>query len=632
MSSLAHPVHLPTHHSKYESSSKQATHQSPPRNCEISPLTSKHFRVSLTSLPRSCALTSNSGQQQPTLNGVRTELNGAPAVSSITSGPVPSAPHPPTSPISFTPDQINALRAQIQAFKLISQGQPVPEQLQHAIRPHSNVTVDLEKILAPSDVGTRIVDAAVKMQKGVVPPTTAVVDRQKSTEVQVKDEETASAPNPSITLADVPEKDKNSGIYPYNAFRMPFTHLTRPSDMDPSLFATRLQKLLIPSVMPPGLDVHQIINERDRFIEARVSQRVRELENLQATIGDGGFDSVTDDILGLSGKENEQDAAKYSASTAHGKLCALIELKSLRLLEKQRSMRALVAERLIQGTLLPLNRADFRRVRKPTLRDARMTEQAERRQRVDRERRAKHKHVEQLAVICSHGRDLINVGRQAQDRVVRLGRAVINFHAYTEKEEQKRIERISKERLKALKADDEEAYMKLIDTAKDTRITHLLRQTDAYLDSLAQAVIAQQNEGAATVIGNFESEEGPTSEATFGAQVNKELVEEKGRVDYYAVAHRISERISKQPVLLRGGTLKDYQLKGLQWMVSLYNNKLNGILADEMASLISTSYLSDTLLTWCNPRVLARRFRPFLWWHSSSNQRNNGGHISSSSP
>jgi len=595
MSSLVHSVHLPTHHSKYESSSKQATHQSHPRNCEISLLTSKHFRVSLTSLPSLCALTSNSDQQQPTLNGVRTELNGAPAVSSITSGPVPSAPHPPTSPISFTSDQINALRAQIQAFKLISQGQPVPEQLQHAIRPHTNVTVDLEKILAPSDVGTRIVDAAVKMQKGVVPPTAAAADNQKVTEVLVKDEEAASAPNPSITLADVPERDKNSGIYPYNAFRMPFTHLTRPSDTDPSLFATRLQKLLIPSVMPPGLDVHQIINERDRFIEARVSQRVRELENLRATIGDGGFDSVTDDILGLGlRKENEQDAAKYSASTAHGKLCALIELKSLRLLEKQRSMRALVAERLIQGTLLPLNRADFRRVRKPTLRDARMTEQAERRQRVDRERRAKHKHVEQLTIICSHGRDLINVGRQAQDRVVRLGRAVINFHAYTEKEEQKRIERISKERLKALKADDEEAYMKLIDTAKDTRITHLLRQTDAYLDSLAQAVIAQQNEGAATVVGNFEIEEGPASEATFGAQVNKDLVEEKGRVDYYAVAHRISERISKQPILLRGGTLKDYQLKGLQWMVSLYNNKLNGILADEMASLISASLIYRT--------------------------------------
>ena len=53
------------------------------------------------------------------------------------------------------------------------------------------------------------------------------------------------------------------------------------------------------------------------------------------------------------------------------------------------------------------------------------------------------------------------------------------------------------------------------------------------------------------------------------------------------VAHRIKEKVTRQPSILVGGTLKEYQLKGLQWMVSLYNNKLNGILADEMVSLES---------------------------------------------
>jgi hypothetical protein len=50
------------------------------------------------------------------------------------------------------------------------------------------------------------------------------------------------------------------------------------------------------------------------------------------------------------------------------------------------------------------------------------------------------------------------------------------------------------------------------------------------------------------------------------------------------------EDISAQPALLRtpelaDGTramLREYQMVGLRWMVSLYNNKLNGILADEM--------------------------------------------------
>lgn len=45
------------------------------------------------------------------------------------------------------------------------------------------------------------------------------------------------------------------------------------------------------------------------------------------------------------------------------------------------------------------------------------------------------------------------------------------------------------------------------------------------------------------------------------------------------------EEITDQPTLLRppnGAKLREYQMVGLQWMVSLYNNHLNGILADEM--------------------------------------------------
>jgi ATP-dependent helicase STH1/SNF2 len=50
---------------------------------------------------------------------------------------------------------------------------------------------------------------------------------------------------------------------------------------------------------------------------------------------------------------------------------------------------------------------------------------------------------------------------------------------------------------------------------------------------------------------------------------------------YYHDTHRHSEIVS-QPRMLQGGDLKEYQLAGLEWLVSLYNNNLNGILADEM--------------------------------------------------
>jgi ATP-dependent helicase STH1/SNF2 len=350
------------------------------------------------------------------------------------------------------------------------------------------------------------VDAAVKAAKGE--PGTPAVAATILREGAVKPEEEDTLP---VDSADYPkgpffEDSVNSGIYPYNGYRHPFSHLKRPSDMDPQLFATRLQRLIIPTIMPAaGLDAHHIINERERFIDARIQHRILELEAMPATMGDGIFDPNID-MADDDSKENANTSAttleslkSYSAlihpsRTAHGKLRAVIELTSLRLLDKQHALRASVAERLTHGTMLPLNRLDFRRVRKPTIRDARMTEQLERKQRLERERRAKHKHVEPLTVICNHSKELLAANRLAQERVLRINRAVLTFHATTEREEQKRIERLAKERLRALKADDEEPYLKLVDTAKDTRITHLIRQTDSYLDSLAQPVRAQQNE------------------------------------------------------------------------------------------------------------------------------------------
>ncbi|OCH84411.1 hypothetical protein OBBRIDRAFT_408557, partial [Obba rivulosa] len=542
--------------------------------------------------------------QQPALNGhaAATAMPNGTSMTNghpLTTGPVPPTvpPQPPQTPVSFTPEQINALRAQIHAFKILSRGMPVPEGLLAAMRAPNNAVADLQNLMQVPDVNSRVVDSAVKLHKSVsgssvtseqpadssVPPET----------IKAEDAEVL-ATTLSVDAADLPkgpflEDDVKSGIYPYNAYLNPFEHL-KLDGANPAAFASRLQRLLVPSIMPTGLDPHQALAERSRFVDARIEQRIRELEEMPAMMGDGGLENILDDPA-QDNKENAMESSEsglraliHPPPETHGKLRALIELKSLRVLDKQRALRASVAERLTHGSLLPINRTDYRRVRRPTVRDARMTEQLERKQRVERERRAKQKHVEQLDVICAHGREVLAVNQLARERVKFLSKAVLSFHAHTEKEEQRRIERISKERLKALKADDEEAYMKLIDTAKDTRITHLLRQTDAYLDSLAQAVMEQQREGGPVPDSDaFDEEEGPMNEATFGAQrFESEGAEDRGKLDYYAVAHRIKEKVTRQPSLLIGGTLKDYQIKGLQWMVSLYNNKLNGILADEM--------------------------------------------------
>ncbi|KAK6461666.1 SNF2 family N-terminal domain-containing protein [Scheffersomyces coipomensis] len=51
----------------------------------------------------------------------------------------------------------------------------------------------------------------------------------------------------------------------------------------------------------------------------------------------------------------------------------------------------------------------------------------------------------------------------------------------------------------------------------------------------------------------------------------------------------------QQPKLISGATLKNYQLDGLEWLITLYENGLNGILADEMGlgkTLQCISFLS----------------------------------------
>ena len=58
-------------------------------------------------------------------------------------------------------------------------------------------------------------------------------------------------------------------------------------------------------------------------------------------------------------------------------------------------------------------------------------------------------------------------------------------------------------------------------------------------------------------------QEGPANEATFGAQINADITADNKKVDYYAVTHRISEKVMRQPNILVGGKLKDYQVKGL---------------------------------------------------------------------
>ena len=178
---------------------------------------------------------------------------------------------------------------------------------------------------------------------------------------------------------------------------------------------------------------------------------------------------------------------------------------------------------------------------------------------------------------------------------------MVSQHQHMEREEQKRVERTAKQRLQALKANDEETYLKLLGQAKDSRISHLLKQTNGFLKQLAASVRAQQrnlSERWGDDMDKYDEEDDNDDSDAEGA----------GKIDYYAVAHRMREEVNIQPHMLVGGTLKEYQIKGLQWMISLFNNNLNGILADEMG--LGKTIQTISLITYLIEKK--RQMGPFL--------------------
>lgn len=311
----------------------------------------------------------------------------------------------------------------------------------------------------------------------------------------------------------------------------------------------------------------------EQIISNKIASRIEKLESLPANLGTFDADSQTLD-------EDSVDELKINS---------LIELKSLQVLAVQKQLKnnflrkvALTAhydsDDLCNNPLsLQGRRGLYIREKIDQPNPHLLAQQLEDKFKLEAEAKMHKLHVEKIERILENSKALQEAKFSRINKKGALLRFVNTFHINTEKEESKKLEKTAKQRLQALKANDEEAYIKLLDQTKDHRITHLLKQTNSFLDSLAKAVKLQQAESD-------------------DVQEEDNVDELREKIDYYQVAHRIKEEVKEQPKILVGGQLKEYQLKGLQWMVSLYNNKLNGILADEMG--LGKTIQSISLVTY----------------------------------
>lgn len=278
-----------------------------------------------------------------------------------------------------------------------------------------------------------------------------------------------------------------------------------------------------------------------------------------------------------------------------------IEEKKLRLLDVQARLRDEIDQQ--QQEIMAMPDRPYRKfVRLCERQRMELVRQVQASQKAAREK--------QLKSIFLWRKKLLEAHWAIRDARTARNRGVGKYHERMLREFSKHKDDDRSKRLEALKNNDVDRYREMLleqqtsipgDAAERyTVLSSFLSQTEEYLHKLGSKITAAKNQqeveeaakaaADAARLQGLSEEEVRAAAACAGEEVmiRNRFLEMNAPRDsssvnkYYNLAHAVNEMVIRQPSLLRAGTLRDYQLVGLQWMLSLYNNKLNGILADEM--------------------------------------------------
>jgi len=251
-----------------------------------------------------------------------------------------------------------------------------------------------------------------------------------------------------------------------------------------------------------------------------------------------------------------------------------------------------------------LDRKFFTRERPSKKYEQKMMEKLENSMRHEKDQRKRARHREFLRDLHAHQAAFFEFHKRKQKTIKKRS---IGFKAYIEMIEKREKEALDKQttaRVNALKQKDFDAYMDMVQKAKNTRIIELLKQTEGFMRQLGAKVKIQRGEqpqeGVDEDVTGAVEGEGVDDNLAFNLKNSTKV--------YYDLTQSNKESIKEQPSLLEGGTLKSYQMAGLEWMVSLYNNHLNGILADEMG----LGKTIQTISLFCYLMESKHNFGPFL--------------------
>merc|ERR1712226_1535768 len=363
------------------------------------------------------------------------------------SGPYPSPPGSnapaavqnsnPNDRTNFQNTQMLQLRAQIMAYRILARNQPLPPQIAMAVQGKRP-----EQGAPPGNSQAPYGRPGTVPGVGIGPPNT-------------------QAP-PSQPIPPIGGTRPGQPMGPVSGQPGAPASGTGTTTGPPGVKPNRIT----PIAKPVGVDPVTLLQERENRLAARVAHRIDELSNLPV--------NMADDI----------------------RRKAEIELRALRLLNFQRQLRAEVVACTRRDTTLEtaINVKAYKRTKRQTLREARATEKLEKQQRLEAERKRRQKHQDYLNAVLAHGRELKEFHKNNIAKASKLNKAVLVWHANAEREQKKEQERIEKERLRRLMAEDEEGYRKLIDQKKDKRLAFLLSQTDEYINQLTDMVKQHKKE------------------------------------------------------------------------------------------------------------------------------------------
>jgi SWI/SNF-related matrix-associated actin-dependent regulator of chromatin subfamily A protein 2/4 len=371
-----------------------------------------------------------------------------------------------SSNITMNPTQSNLLNHQISAYKYLVRNQTVPDQHLMVIKRSQQ-----QPFYPPNAVITKQSSSPVVDPRYTSPVNISKAPINGSTP-RFPTPQNYYSPNgnsnPTILQASTNIINQTPSVTENVLSLSAPTNPTPPTTTTTTAVAARPNNLrLTPVQKPTGLDIQEILVERDLRIQHNIIVRINELETLLPTL-------IQDDL----------------------RMRAMIELKALNLLNFQRQLRTEVVTcmRLDSSLESGNNSRLYKRSKQFGMREARATEKLEKQQRAEIDRKRRQKHQEYLNAVLTVAREFKEFHKSVQLKTNKLARSILSWHQNTEREQKKEQEKRERERMRRLMNEDEDGYRKLIDEKKDKRLAYLLSQTDAYIISLVNLVKEHQDD------------------------------------------------------------------------------------------------------------------------------------------